>query len=1333
MNTTIKYFLSFIITFVVIFSIGSQGVEAAKFHTDTDNSQFDFLKKFENWTNPVKGKNTKIDTGNKELDDKVDSLRADKDKNYGKARQKNKLAEAQKKSYAAVVFDDEKANDTIYYYKKQSKTKTKSVESKIEAETKSPQIATEYATFLNSLHTWHLYSVDTDVTDSVLSFFSSVIKVIFGIFILLCYLILKALDFLYQLFGNLLESINLFKYLNDGTSSLTKDSPLYNIKPLLDGYNKIGLLGKILLAILLGYILFRIATGFGKARNRGAFFKSSFTRVLMAIIAATTASIIAGMSIDITSGILKDTSGSETSTIEQIPKEYIIDNSKYIDNSLYKIQGKKGAEGTNYGYVLNHNNDFPKTPKELKNNIPSPELVEYMNTDNNPKIAKQINGISLFGSWVFSTKINANDITSLYKLDKDDNKQSFKALMFKMAPRATDVKLKGGKELFGQELKDAEIHTANLAGNTAIGVFLNAIKLGILVAVITFISVTLFWSVVVGSAVAIKDFIKNVTLSNLLFIQCFFGVIITAVLLPLGAYISKVIIVYFPSVVMALDKNSTTYINNNVTVDGTLKQLIQTIALIIIAIVMTTVTLAVRKGIMEAVGNGISKVLEAMNPSVGTANSADKQALKNALDGNLAGHDTATGISKDPFGATKDGVDNLKDFFKKDKKDEKDEDNPLLDKQNEEESNKEFEGKASSGIEGEGSEDAENTDIDGDNIQQDIDEGLEKINDTTDEGVMNNLEEQEQNLENAEDEFDKLEEKENALDNAETELTQLKEANAPKEEIAQAEEKVARAGRELDEQLGRSQVANKNLTQSGIGLDEIENNRTQAMNDYHSANEEIESAEKELYGLNQEKEEMEAYGASPDQIQEKENEISRVRSGMKLSEEKRDLAQKAYRADIKNPESEQTLRNDIISSQEEKINAEQNLDSAAKTGNLTSEQYGKLQHAAHTLDEDINHMEQGIHQSINQGVATNHAIKHLRNNDYNAFSEKDITTQQSQLDNTKNNIQKLEQRYNDISSDNTVPQEHIIDVQESLDREKSNYENMIATTQAISTGRNLTNAIRGQQAVMSNAHERKQSLQQTLKVFEERDLQGIPTDRDTRKEIEVKYKEASTALENSERIMSGLQAVHTLGRNKVSEKELGSIETSNNVKLEELYNERENIKGVQSTISKLKNGDNVNMKETGHFYQTQKKARRSAADKATEAKQRVEEAKRKIEKLKKDEKNGVHVKHQLEIWRKKMEDGKQALQSAENREATISSEGFNINSVGITMKQNLSDAIQKVENVGSKVTKLKSEHENMLKTGGLSKDQLKKYRNEVEKKKEGINSDDSLMEKEDYK
>ncbi|PWG67673.1 hypothetical protein DEM28_27300, partial [Enterobacter mori] len=80
--------------------------------------------------------------------------------------------------------------------------------------------------------------------------------------------------------------------------------------------------------------------------------------------------------------------------------------------------------------------------------------------------------------------------------------------------------------------------------------------------------------------------------------------------------------------------------------------------------------------------------------------------------------------------------------------------------------------------------------------------------------------------------------------------------------------------------------------------------------------------------------------------------------------------------------------------------------------------------------------------------------------------------------------------------------------------------------------------------------------------------------------------------------MSGLQAVHTLGKNKVSEKELGSIETSNNVKLEELYNERENIKGVQSTISKLKNGDNVNMKETGHFYQTQKKARRSAADKA---------------------------------------------------------------------------------------------------------------------------------------
>ncbi|WP_394524324.1 hypothetical protein ACF0HT_14135 (plasmid) [Staphylococcus xylosus] len=1325
MKKTVKYFLAFFTILMLAFNLMSHDAEAAKFHTDGNEDKFNFTKKFTDFVTPSNEKNAKIDTGNKELDDKVDDLRAKEDKNYGKARQKNNLAKAQRKSYAAIVFDNEKANDTIYYFNKQTKTKVPTVESKIYNQTKNKNTAKEYATFLNSLHNWNLYSVNTTISDQGLSFFGSIFKVGYGVCILICYVILKILDSLYGLFADILNQINLFKYLDNGTASLTKDSPLYSIKFLIDGYNKIGLLGKILLAVFLGYIAFRVATGFGKASNRGSFFKSHITRAIMAIIAAVTAATIASMSISITSDVLEDTKGTGTSTIEDIPKKYIIDNSRYIDNSLSKIDGKKGAEGTNNGYVLNHNHLFPKNPTELKNNVPSPELVEYMNTGNDKKNAEKIDGISLFKSWVFSTTVNANDITTLYQLNKDKDKQSFKSLMFKMAPLEMGVKLKGGKEFFGSELKDAEIHTANLAGNSGVGVFLNAIKLGVLVVLITFISVTLFWSIVVGAAVAIKDFVKNVTLSPLLFVQCFFGVLITAALLPLGAYIAKVILKFFPDVVLAIDKSSTAYINNNVSMDGIAKQLIQTIALIVLAVVLTTVTLAVRKGIMEAVGNGISKVLEVMNPSVGTANSADKQALKNALDGNLAGHDTATGISKDPFGAAKDGMGNVKDFFKKDKKDEEDE-NALLDSQNEEENNKEFEGEASTGVE-------EGSDVEGDDIQQDIDEGLEKLNDTTDEGAMNNIEEQEQNLENAEDEFNKLEGKQNELDNAESELAQLKETNAPQEEIDAAEDKVANAGRALDEQLGNSQAANKKLTQSGIGLDELENNREQAMKDYHNANDEIESAEKELYGLNQEKEEMEAYGASAEQIQEKEDEINQVKNGLKLSETKRDLAQKAYQADVKNPETEQLLRNDIISAQEEKVNAEQNLDSAAKTGNLSSEEYDKLQNAAFTLDEDVNNIGEGIHQKINQGIATNHAIKHLRNNDYNAFSDKDISTQQSQLDNVKTNITKLEERYKDISTDASAPQEHIVDVQESLNREKENYENMLKTTQAISTGRNLSDAIRGQQAVMSNAHERKQNLQQTLKVYEERDLQGVPTDRDTRKDIEVKYKEASTAFENSERIMSGLQTVHSLGKNKATEEELGSIESNNNVSLENLYKEKENVQGVQSTIGKLKNGENVNMRETGHLYQTQKTARRSAADKANEANNRLKAAKEKIQKLKNDEKKGVHVKQQLEKWRKKMEDSKRDLENAKNKETSISSEGFNINSIGITMKQNLSDAIKNVENVNTKVTKLKSEHENMLKTGGVSKDQLNNYRKEVEKKKEGIKLDDSLNKQEDYK
>lgn len=1324
MRKYIKYFLVFLAILILSFNLSSHNAEAAKFHTDSDD-KLDITKKFTDVLNPIKGKNAKIDTGNKELDDKVDNVRADKDKDYAKTRQKNSIEDVKKKSYAAVVFNDEKENATLYYYDKQSKDNVDTVESKVEHETHSKQIATEYATFLNSLHDWNLYSVDTTISDQGLGLVGTLFKGIYGFILLICYLILKILDWLYVLFGELLDQINLFKYLSDGTGSLTKDSPIYSVKPILDGYNSIGMLGKVLVAFALGYIAFRVATGFGKARNRGSFLKSHLTRVIWAIVAAITAATIAGMSISITSDILKDTKGTSTSSIEDIPKKYIIDNTQYIDNSLSSIKGKKGAEGTNQGYVLNHNEDFPKNPTELKNNVPSQDLVEYMNTNGDKNAAKKLNGINLFSGWVFSTTRNANDIASLYQLDKD--KDSFKSLQFKLAPQKDQVKLKGGKEFFGNELKDAEIHTANLAGNTGIGVFLNAIKLGVIVVLLTVISVTLFWSMVVGAAVAIKDNIKNVALSSLLFVQCFFGVIITSALLPLGAYISKVILRYFPDVVMGLDKYSTQYINNNVTMDGVAKQVLQTIALLILASILMTVTIVTKKGIMEAVGNGISKVLNAMHPNVGTASSADKQALKNALQANAAGHDEAASFAQNPFSPTKEAYDDVKDFLKKDKnKEEEENDNPLLDKQNEEENSKEFEGRASTDVEGD-------SDVEGNDIQQDIDEGLEKLNDTSDEGVMNNIEEQERNLENAENEFDKLEERQNDLDNAENELAQLKETNASQDEIAAAENKVANASNALDEQLGKSQAANKKLTQSGIGIEDLENNREQAMNDYHNANDEIESAEKELYDLNKEKEEKIAYGASPDQIQDTENKIAQVKRGLKLSEEKRDLAQKAYKADIKNPETEQMLRNDIVSAQEEKFNAEQTLESAAKTGNLTSEEYGKLQKSAHTLEDEITQMGDDIHRKINQGIATNHAIKHLRNNDYNAFSEEDVTTQQNQLDNVKSNITKLEQRYNDLSSNASAPREHIVDVEESLNREKANYDNMLRTSQAISTGRNLSEAIKGQQAVMANAYERKQSLEQTMQVFKERDMQGILTENDKRKDIEVKYKEAATLFENSQRILSGLQSVNALGKNKVSEKELSSIESINNETLDGLYKDRDNVEGVKSTISKLKNGENVDVKETSNLYQTQKKARRSAADKANEANKRYVAAKEKIEKLKKDEQNGVHVKQQLGRWRKKMEESKRELENAKNKEAAISSEGFNINSIGITMQQNVRNAIKNVETISSKVNQLKSEHTNILKTGGVSKDQLNKYRENVEKKKEGVDLEDNLIEKEESK
>lgn len=78
----------------------------------------------------------------------------------------------------------------------------------------------------------------------------------------------------------------------------------------------------------------------------------------------------------------------------------------------------------------------------------------------------------------------------------------------------------------------------------------------------------------------------------------------------------------------------------------------------------------------------------------------------------------------------------------------------------------------------------------------------------------------------------------------------------------QREQRVNEAEDAYNDQLGKSQEASRLLARSGAGIEDIGTSKAQAMRDYHDASNEIESAEQKVEDLTNEREEMEAFGAS---------------------------------------------------------------------------------------------------------------------------------------------------------------------------------------------------------------------------------------------------------------------------------------------------------------------------------------------------------------------------------------------------------------------------------------------------------------------------------------
>lgn len=846
--------------------------------------------------------------------------------------------------------------------------------------------------------------------------------------------------------------------------------------------------------------------------------------------------------------------------------------------------------------------------------------------------------------------------------------------------------------------------------------------MGAIILTITAVVVTLYLAIFTGVINAMKDFFVNVSFSQMGAYQAFFGIIITAIMLLLGIGMTVFLIQLFPNIVLYLDEEFTKELNKY-SFDGQLKQLLQTAVTIFVLWYATKLVYKVRKGVITFVSEWFSRILETMNPEGSISGSrADRQALENAVGANLYGQEYAEGIANDPYEAMKNGVSSgvqsVKDLKNKGQVKYQSVRDLINGKGEEgEEGTEKASSQFSGRVKGKNSGDSD-VDAQSEELDKDLNEGIENLEDTSERGVANNLEEQEKSIANATDEFEKLNGTQQELQDAKADLSELKRQEAPQEEITAAERRVANAEQAYNSQLGKSQEAARILSRSGASIEDIGQSKAQAMQDYHEASDDIETSEQKLADLNAEREDMEDFGATQPQLAKMDKRINQVKDELAMGQNKQKLAQKAYEANVNNPNVEKEVRNDLLKAQENQVSAEREYQQAVQHGNLTNEQYETLQGAASALSGDVKNTKSAIDNQIKTSEAKQNAVKVMKNNDGAAFTTQDYQTQKQEIERTEQSINQLQKQYDEAISSPSPSQDHVASIGSSLTTASKTLDNMKVANHAMSTGSNVSQAIQSQQQVMTQAYENKVNAQQKMKDLQAQANAGAVTDRTQVKEIENEIQQTTSAYDNANRVMAGLQAVKSVGRVNVPKGELGNIETATSNDLKALYDKQQSVANVQHTVDKLNSGGNADIKETHSLSQFQKEARRKASEKVKEVNNRYQDLQQKIAKLKKAGQNGVAVEPQINRYKASLRETKAQLDRAKSREAFITSQGFNINSVGNTMKGNIKESKAKMEASSEIVNERKSQHDNVLKTGGHTNDQLNKYKQQVERDKQ---------------
>lgn len=1256
----------------------------------------------------------------------------DDDGNASDDEKKSKKDKKTNRSYASKLFDETDKNQSMMYFNSQTSSGVPTVESTISKDS-GKQNGESYAAFLNTLGKWNIYNTYTSQLDAGVGIVGKIMRGSVGVVILGCLYLMDGLDGLLQITADLVGYLNVFSYLVDDSGNIPKSNPMHVLQPIVNLYHQFNVFAKIGLSILLGFILFRVAI-MGTKVSKGRYLGRGLSKVVIGILAATVAPLALSAFFGVFSDMIKSDDGYAKSSVDKIPSRYIVDDRRYIDKSLTYLKGKKNNDAVNGGYVLNHDNpDMPKTQKDVKNKIPTKNLVNYLNTGNsNGKDAPS--GKDLVWKWMTGDTFTADDVDSMYSLSKDDKSgwwalwenDEKRAFQFKLAYGPDSVKTFDGKDPFSLDLNGVSIQSASLAGNGPMGVALNGIKMSSVVVGTTFVCVTLILSIFLALIKSLGLIVSNLGLASFGTPQGFFGILATIIMLSVSWISALMILPVFTSITDQVDTLMTNGINDQLDMGGLGKQTISTAGLLFTLWFSAIFAIKGRGALMNGIQDFFKSVIDRVSSYTGTRstgrnkgaealsqmNNADKAGYQNNLDRMTAPiSKSRDALSNIPAAAMGYGAGKFDDAVSSIKEKGADAGRAGLGKAKETANN--LKNRMTS------DEEVNESDSQGSDIQDQFNKGFNAMGKSGLSDMQKNLDDQESSVDKAQANQQELDDAKQGLDDAREHYDDLEKNGASKSELAQSQEDIDKAQDRYDKALANSQSSARNMAGTGVSADGIAEGKKSTADDFQKANRDVANAKNDLESLRAERKQMEDANATPEELAGIDQDINQAEDRLATAQDRQALAKEAYSASIGNPQNEKDSRNDVVAARQAEREAKRNVASAQETGNLSPKEQDTVRKTAGAMSDSVSTLKNNAQKDLTQAEEARGALQYMANNHNQAFTDTDKQGYASFVEQTGASVDEAKQQLADGKKNGASKSQIAALSQRVMDANK-----LQAGAQtvmgAINSGRVSQQALTAQQQIVQSVAQEQAQAEQEMTSLNQAAGNGETISRGTFNRVQSNLNASNQKMKVANKALSSLHAMKAAGTNQLSGSQMDQAQQRVEHQIEDAQASYATLNDASNAINHVNTGGAITRDSLLKIVNGQKMAQQSTAATAESKRTEFNKIGSKLASLKTQLANGKPVSHEVQRMQNNYEQVEKELTRAENQDKAVRTSGQTFRSAGRSMISNLKAAQDDLKVKQSVKSSRERDYSNLLKSGGYTKEQLADFKKDISNQRENL-------------